>query len=133
MRRPIALSLIMALILACTSSTGPEGSITGTFVGDEIGLLASTTQVGLSVPCITARFPPIVPASDGSFDLSGKVIGSPKGFFDNRPARLTGQLRAGGLDVNYALNLDGVWPEPTARTLTQNDTANYVVNATCIQ
>lgn len=138
MRRFVPLSLIVALALACSSSPSAENALAdaavGTWIGERIGLLASADYVLLSVPCIAVVFPAIAPASDGSFELLGTVADSVAGGVVNgRPARLTGRLLVDSLQVDFAINMDGVWPEPINRVLTRNDSANFVVDATCIQ
>ncbi|MDZ4259951.1 MAG: hypothetical protein U0974_09410 [Gemmatimonadales bacterium] len=131
------LAIAVGLTVACSSSPSAENAIAdaavGTWIGEEIGLLVSADNMLLSVPCIGVLFPAITPAPDGSFELLGTIVGSPKGGSNGRPARLAGRLLVDSIQVGYALNLNGDWPEPINRVLTRDDSANFVVNATCIQ
>ncbi len=136
MLRLMPLAIAVGLTVACSSSPSAENAIAdaaiGIWIGEEIGLLVSADNLLLSVPCIGAVFPSIAPTSDGSFESLGTIGASPKGLFNGRPARLTGRFLADSMEVGYAFNLDGEWPEPVNRTLSKDDSANFFVDGNCI-
>lgn len=126
--------LIGALLLtACSSPTAPEAAVTGTFVGERIGLLAAATAAEVSIPCQIITLGPIVPGIDGTVQAAGTVTGSPKGWFNGRAARISGVANGSDLTLTVEWYVDGNWTVVESGPLQASPGANHRVPASCVQ
>jgi hypothetical protein len=126
--------LIGALLLtACSSPTAPEAAVTGTYVGERIGLLAATTSAEVSIPCQVITLGPIVPGVGGTVQAAGTVTGSPKGLFNGRAARVSGVADGSELTLSVEWYVEGNWTVVESGPLQASPGADHRIPASCIQ
>jgi hypothetical protein len=121
------------LITACSSSTAPEVALTGTYVGERIGLLAAATSAEVSIPCQIITLGPIVTGNEGTVEAVGTVTSSPKGWFNGRAARVTGVSNGSELTLTVQWYAEGNWTVVEAGPLQASPGANHRVPASCVQ
>ncbi len=125
--------LVAALVLtACSSPTAPEAALTGTYVGERIGLLAAATSSEVSIPCQIITLGPIVSGIEGTVQASGTVTGSPKGWFNGRAARVTGVSSGTDLTLTVEWYVEGNWTVAESGPLQAAPGADHRVPASCI-
>lgn len=125
--------IAVLFISACSSPTAPEAAITGTFVGERIGLLAAATSAEVSIPCQIITLGPIVSGIEGTVQAAGTVTGSPKGWFNGRAARVSGVSSGSELTLTVEWYVDGNWTVVESGPLQASPGANHRVPASCVQ
>jgi hypothetical protein len=125
--------LVAGLALAaCSSSTGPGAALTGTYVGDRIGLLAAARSAEVSIPCQIITLGPIVSGSDGTVQAAGTVTGSPKSLFNGRAARVSGVSNGSELTISVEWYVEGNWTVVESGPLVASPGSDHRIPASCI-
>jgi hypothetical protein len=123
--------LIAAILLtACSSSTASDAVLTGTYVGDRIGLLAATTSSELSLPCRIITLGPIVPGIEGTLQAAGTVTSSIAAH-RGRSARITGISSGPDLTLTVEWYREGNWEVVASGSLQSSPGADHRVDGSC--
>src|SRR5678810_901191 len=116
--RPLMLASIIAV--ACYSSpSGPVGAISGTWGGDNAGLIATDSSAHVHIGCTLGDTnTQIRPDSYGRFDVTGKynVDAYPVDRGILHPARFTGSIDGNELTLTVTLTDTGAQYGPVTLT-----------------
>ena len=87
-------SATMMVIASCASPSLPQGmGIVGVFGGGRAQVTAEPQSLEVRHACISTSFDgPLIADSNGEFELTGTVTGSPVGMFTGAPAIVRGSL-----------------------------------------
>jgi hypothetical protein len=101
---------VIAVLAACSGTGAPITEITGTWGGDNAGLIASDTSAHVHIGCTLGDTDsPIHPLADGSFEAAGKynVDAYPvdRGIF--HPARFFGRIDGNRMTLSVTLTDNG--------------------------
>lgn len=102
--------LVIALLLACNGTAAPITEVTGTWGGEDAGLIASDTSAHVHIGCTLGDTDsPIHPLADGSFDAPGtyNVDAFPIDRGIVHPARFTGRVDGDQMTLSVTLTDTG--------------------------
>jgi hypothetical protein len=98
-----------AAVLGPCDPTGvlpPKGSVTGTWGGENAGLIADDTSAHVHIGCTYGNVPqPIIPDTNGRFDGAGvqNITAHPVDLGVLHPARFKGRVEGGRMTLTVAL------------------------------
>src|SRR5512134_3839507 len=103
----IAMAALGATLLACSSGPdAPIGEITGTWGGDDAGLIVSDSGTHVHIGCTSGDVAgAILPDGAGRFDVAGEytVDAYPVGPGTTHPARFTGRVTGNTMTLSVTL------------------------------
>lgn len=104
----IGAMLFIVAVLACSAATStPVTEVTGTWGGDNAGLIVNDTDVHVHIGCTLGdAVGPIRPDADGRFEASGtyNVDAFPVDRGITHPATFTGQIVGQTMTLTVSLN-----------------------------
>src|SRR5512141_293779 len=102
--------MVIAVMAACAGTSSPITEVTGTWGGDDAGLIASDTSAHVHIGCTLGDTDsPIHPLADGSFEASGEynVDAYPIDRGILHPARFTGRIDGDKMTLSVTLTDTG--------------------------
>jgi hypothetical protein len=102
------LSVLSAFVLACSGGPdAPGGEITGTWGGDDAGLIVADSATHVHIGCTSGDVAgSILPDASGRFDVGGEytVDAHPVGPGTTHPARFSGRVTGNTMVLSVSLS-----------------------------
>jgi hypothetical protein len=110
---------VIGLLAGCAGTSSPITEVTGTWGGDDAGLIASDTSAHVHIGCTLGDTDsPIHPLADGNFEASGKynVDAFPIDRGILHPARFYGRIEGDKMTLSVTLTDTGRQMGPVTLT-----------------